>query len=334
MQVDRLPHVATVEPEIHTNCRRKTQGCLGSTFEGVDFEHLANKPRDSSIAEAIFQQARRLRAARAPSGIETNQRARQTTITEALLEPLQDVTSPPPHWCFENDDTTAHGVVRGDCHDILDPLDELDRMLPRFDVLAQSRNARSLMESVGSQHDLALVRRVGAYRWLERQLFHLLGSWAASVSQGSIKLFLSEQSFEYAWHAELWADRLPDPQTANPAGLTAPANPAVAALFRELVDANATWSTLEKLVAVYRVLIPRMVTMYSSHLQHQADDNHLQRALRLVIADEATAWRVGETHLQSLLVDAEAIDRAVGVQRRLESQVLASGGLARVSVSS
>lgn len=188
------------------------------------------------------------------------------------------------------------------------------------------------MDSEGSLDDHALTRLVGSYRWLEKQLFHLLGGWTTSVTQASIKIFLDEQSFEYAWHAELWADRLPDPERLAPAGLTAPPNRGVAALFHELAEAGSSLTTVEKLVSVYRVIVPRLVTAYSSHLHQAEGTDSTQRALRLIVADELSAWRAGEGHVQSLLVDENAIVRASDQQHRVELLIVQAGGLVNLEV--
>lgn len=192
-------------------------------------------------------------------------------------------------------------------------------MLP--DLMEGGRRVVALdLESAG--------RLVGSYRWIEKQLFHVLGRWSAIVPEAGIKIFLDQQSFEFAWHAELWADRLPDHRAAG--GLTAPANSGVAALFRALVDELDTSDTVEKLTAAYRVVLPRLVTAYSAHLDRatSAGNDPTQRALRLVLADELAAWRAGVAALDPLLVDESALDRSLEQQRRLEALLLRSGGIA------
>lgn len=196
-----------------------------------------------------------------------------------------------------------------------------------FDLMPQQPSQSSSLD----QHSAG--RLIGAYRWTERQLFTLLGGWASTVSETGVKMFLDQQSFEYAWHAELWTDRLPDHRGLTPAGLTAPANPGVALMFRQLTDESSSSSTVAKLTAVYRVILPRLITTYSAHLNQAngSGNDPTQRALRLILADELTAWRVGETHLQSLLVDKEAVGEAIDQQQNLELALLDSGGLANLA---
>ena len=51
---------------------------------------------------------------------------------------------------------------------------------------------------------------VGEYRWIEAALFRLLGSWVADMPVAAVQVHLDAQSMRHAWHAELFADRLPE----------------------------------------------------------------------------------------------------------------------------
>ena len=50
---------------------------------------------------------------------------------------------------------------------------------------------------------------VGEYRWVEHALYALLGRWVEDAPLAAVKVHLDAQSMRHAWHAELWADRLP-----------------------------------------------------------------------------------------------------------------------------
>ena len=50
---------------------------------------------------------------------------------------------------------------------------------------------------------------VGEYRWIETALFAPLGAWVADLPLAGVQVHLDAQSMRHAWHAELWADRLP-----------------------------------------------------------------------------------------------------------------------------
>ncbi|HUD15884.1 MAG TPA: hypothetical protein VMQ59_01430, partial [Acidimicrobiales bacterium] len=67
---------------------------------------------------------------------------------------------------------------------------------------------------------------VGEYRWIENALYALLGEWVADMPVAAVKVHLDGQSLRHAWHAELWADRLPVLSGEDPAALTVPSAPA------------------------------------------------------------------------------------------------------------
>ena len=61
---------------------------------------------------------------------------------------------------------------------------------------------------------------VGEYRWIELALYTLLGRWVVDVPLAAVQVHLDAQSMRHAWHAELWAERLPvlpgsDPDRAD-----------------------------------------------------------------------------------------------------------------------
>ena len=61
---------------------------------------------------------------------------------------------------------------------------------------------------------------MGEYRWIENALYALLGEWVTDMPVAAVQVHLDGQSLRHAWHAELWADRLPvlagdDPATPD-----------------------------------------------------------------------------------------------------------------------
>jgi hypothetical protein len=108
---------------------------------------------------------------------------------------------------------------------------------------------------------------VGAYRWVELALYRALGEWSVSIPLPEAQLVLAEQSARHAWHAELWADRLPVLDGVDPDALTAPPGPA-APVLAALVGAEdaALPGVLPRLAGLYRVVLPRLVVTYRDHL--------------------------------------------------------------------
>lgn len=165
---------------------------------------------------------------------------------------------------------------------------------------------------------------VGAYRWTERRLFELTGAWAVEADAPAVRLHLDRVSAEHAWHAELWAARLPVIDGVDPDALTRPLGPAVGPLMEALA---ATAGTVGRLAGLYRVVLPRLLVTYHRHLERAVAvaDGPVVRALRLVRRDEAESWAQGESLLEGALATPSDADAAAEVQRRLEATVVAAG---------
>jgi hypothetical protein len=174
------------------------------------------------------------------------------------------------------------------------------------------------------------ARRVGHYKWAETKLFEALGGWVATVPELDVKMRLGTHCYKHAWHAELWHKRLPELREMNPDRLTAPANDALVAFVDAMTEPEAPEQTIEKLVGVYRVFIPRFVAAYTFHLSatSQITDAPTMRSLRFILQDELDDWRDGEMMLQSLIETPEEVQRAAAHQARLEALMLEAGGVA------
>ncbi len=174
------------------------------------------------------------------------------------------------------------------------------------------------------------ARRVGAYKWLEMRLFESLGGWVATVPELDVKLVLGRHCYHHAWHAELMDKRLPELREMNTERLTEPANAEMEAFVEALREPEAPEHTIEKLVGVYRVLIPRKIAAYTYHLNgtSRITDSPTQRSLGFMLQDEFDDWREGEMLLQSLIETPEELERASRRQQELEAIMLAAGGIA------
>jgi hypothetical protein len=199
---------------------------------------------------------------------------------------------------------------------------------------------------------------LGSHRWTEHQLFELTGAWAATAGTPAVRVHLFEVSHQHAWHAQLWADRLPALDGVDPEALSVPLGPALGPLLdavrsigagsppregqnvppgggasgQEVPDGpdgtgSAASPDVAQLTALYRVTVPRLVVTYRRHLASASTvtDRPTIRALELVLRDETASWEAGEGLLQSLLAQPGAPDLAAGVQRTLESLVVGSG---------
>lgn len=175
---------------------------------------------------------------------------------------------------------------------------------------------------------------VGGYRWTEQALYQLLGSWVPDAGLPQVQVHLDAQAARHAWHAELWAARLPVRDGVDPEALTV-APPPVEAVLALLAGAGsaptpgeegAGRAVLPRLAGLYRVVLPRMVATYERHLALTATvaDGPLVRALRLVLADEIDDWHAGERLLQQLLTPAD-LAAAHAAQSRVEGEVVGAG---------
>jgi hypothetical protein len=173
------------------------------------------------------------------------------------------------------------------------------------------------------------ARRVGNYKWIEMRLFEALGGWVATVPELDIKLRLGTHCYKHAWHAELWHKRLPELREMNQDRLTVPGNEQVAAFMEAVADPGAPEMTIEKLVGVYRVLIPHKIAAYTYHLNNTSTitDAPTIRSLKMALDDEFEDWRDGEMLIQTLLLSAEDVARASAWQTRLETMIVAAGGI-------
>src|SRR3954453_24175735 len=147
------------------------------------------------------------------------------------------------------------------------------------------------------------ARRVGNYKWAEMKLFEALGGWVATVPELDVKMRLGTHCYKHAWHAELWHKRLPELREMNPDRLTQPANDAMVRFVDAVTEPEAPEQTIEKLVGVYRVLIPHKIAAYTYHLNATSmiTDAPTIRSLKFALQDEFDDWRDGEMMLQSLI---------------------------------
>jgi hypothetical protein len=173
------------------------------------------------------------------------------------------------------------------------------------------------------------ARRVGNYRWTEMRLFEALGGWVATVPELDVKMVLGRHCYHHAWHAELWTKRLPELRQMNAERMTVPANDEMVAFMNAVTEPEAPELTIEKLVGVYRVLIPRTIAAYTYHLNGTSaiTDSPTQRSLRHALQDEYEGWCDGEMLLQSLIDTSEKVERATRRQGELEQLITAAGGI-------
>src|SRR5207253_11016886 len=116
----------------------------------------------------------------------------------------------------------------------------------------------------------------------------------------------------------------------NTERLTQPANEHMVEFIEAMTEPERPDQTIEKLVGVYRVLIPHKIAAYTYHLNNTSTitDAPTIRSLKLALNDEFEDWRDGEMLIQALVETDEEVERAAAHQARLEKIMLRSGGIA------
>jgi hypothetical protein len=192
----------------------------------------------------------------------------------------------------------------------------------------------------------AQARLVGSYQWVERRLFEVLGSWVVSEPVPEAQVLFDAYSQQHAWHAELFADRLPALDSVDPDTLVLPPSAEMDRMLNVLSgavsdgersthdgslleDASGTpaGGTLPRLVGLGRVVVPRLVTGYALHLRRVSTvaDAPMARCLRLVLRDEIEQWQALEALTQALLRRPHDVAVVTGHQQRLEAMIAEAG---------
>ena len=191
------------------------------------------------------------------------------------------------------------------------------------------------------------ARLVGSYQWVERRLFEVLGSWVASEPVPEAQVLFDAYSQQHAWHAELFADRLPALDSVDPDTLMLPPSAEMDRMLNVLSgavsdsehsthdgsllgrDASGTpaGGTLPRLVGLGRVVVPRLVTGYALHLRRVSTvaGAPMARCLRLVLRDEIEQWQALEALIQALLRRPHDVAVVTGHQQRLEAMIAEAG---------
>ena len=224
-------------------------------------------------------------------------------------------------------------------------------MPDRFDAAALALGSGAIGDvgSPGTALSLDVqARLVGWHQWVERKLFEVLGSWVASEPVPEAEVLFDVYSQQHAWHAELFADRLPALDSVDPNSLMVPPSIEVDRMLGVLggtvpVGEHAAASgtlmergsgsgtpgggTLPRLVGVGRVVLPRLVVGYTLHLRRVGlvVDAPLARCLGLVLRDELEQWQAVEALTQALLRRPHDVAVVTGHQERLEQMIAGSG---------
>ena len=173
------------------------------------------------------------------------------------------------------------------------------------------------------------AKRVGHYKWVEMKISEPMGGWDATIPELDVKLRLGTHCYHHAFHSELWHKRLPELREMSPEKVTVPPNDAFAVFIEALSAPEGSDQTIEKMVGMYRVLLPHLIAAYTYHRNNTSTitDAPTIRSLDFCLQDDMEEWREGEMILQSLIETPQDAKRAADHHAELTSLMLAAGGV-------
>jgi hypothetical protein len=174
-------------------------------------------------------------------------------------------------------------------------------------------------------------QRLANYRYLEIQLMEMLGGWSHTTPQLAYKATFGYHVYDHAQAADMLGERLE--QLRSGRSFEEPATDEFAELceYIWLMD-----DTIDRLVAVYRVLVPHLVSTYAYHADatdHLIDAPSVRLMRQLAALGQAhVAW--GNAVLEGLTKDSADRRRAIEVQGDLEARLVECGGVTGQGIES
>ena len=156
----------------------------------------------------------------------------------------------------------------------------------------------------------------------------ILGGWIALTPEVDVKLLFGRHVWDCAQHADLWGKRLPELRAK--AQDSEPGGPGVVAAFDLVETAEAPGQTVERVVAIYRVVKPHLATVYERHLTvaNPVYEPPTRRILLRCIEEERRHAAAGGRVLDQLLAREPALgERARQWERRVLDALAAAGGI-------
>jgi hypothetical protein len=167
-------------------------------------------------------------------------------------------------------------------------------------------------------------QRLANYRYLEIQLMEMIGGWSHTTPQLAYKATFGYHVFDHAQAADLLSERLEQLRAARTSQ-----EPATDDFARLCEHVWLLPDTIDRLVAVYRVLEPHLISSYVYHADatDPLTDAPTVRLLRQLAAmgQSHVAW--GQAVLDGLTRSSEDRRRALDTQADLEARLVACGGV-------
>ncbi len=174
-------------------------------------------------------------------------------------------------------------------------------------------------------------QRLSNYRYLEVQLMEMIGGWSHTTPQLALKATFGYHVYDHAQAANMLGERLEQLRSGRLA--EEPATDAFAHLCEHVWNLERV---VDRLVAVYRVLEPHLVSTYVYHADatDPMTDTPTVRLLRQLasVGQSHVAW--GQAVLDNLTREPEERRRALEVQADLEARLLDCGGVTGQGIES
>src|SRR4051812_47931638 len=170
------------------------------------------------------------------------------------------------------------------------------------------------------------VERLLRYAWIEKRIMELGLYWMNPTPEWEVKEALSLHLYLAAEHVKVVRDRISEMRNPPPRMDVSPSE----SLSRFLDELLMAEDTIERIVGLYGVLKPALLSAYHAHFA-QANpliDYPTRRILKSMLEDEEEMAVWGHAALDALLDSDEAKARAASWSRHLNSYLLAAGGVA------
>ena len=166
-----------------------------------------------------------------------------------------------------------------------------------------------------------LAVRVGALSWVSAELFAVQGRWAESMTSSAAVEHLATHSRHHGWHAQLWADALPDSPALNARRHVGAPTAGWARAFDIVAATTADAGTDSyRLSVLYRGFLPRLVALMADLTSDLGDpgDAAIARIAAIVDLDVVADFRGGVHILATTLGDDEAVKVAASSTEALD----------------
>jgi hypothetical protein len=174
-------------------------------------------------------------------------------------------------------------------------------------------------------------QRLANYRYLEIQLMEMIGGWSHTTPQINLKATFGYHVYDHAQAANLLGERLEQLRSGRSA--EEPATDDFARLCEYVWNLE---STVDRLVAVYRVLEPHLVSTYVYHADatDPLTDTPTVRLLRNLAGTGQSHIAWGQAVLDNMTRSREERRHALEVQADIEARLVECGGVTGQGIES